>query len=156
MCFICTWEQTATCATCSINGLVFITEFKSVYCAVRTGSLNKAVCASTLNRWSSRLFLNSRIYPNGLHFFAFDTSRFFSSSSILTCKKVAARKDADEYCSYAIIRGFEPWSHKNSCLNWCVFSFCPFSKMVVALIYELFPAFFSPTFNYKCKNSTLH
>jgi len=33
-------EQTATCATCSINWLVFITEMKSVYCAVRTGSLN--------------------------------------------------------------------------------------------------------------------
>jgi hypothetical protein len=29
--------------------LVFITEMKSVYSAVRTGSLNKAVCASALN-----------------------------------------------------------------------------------------------------------
>jgi len=28
--------------------LVFITEMKSVYSAVRTGSLNKAVCASSL------------------------------------------------------------------------------------------------------------
>ena len=36
-----------TCATYSINWLVFITEMKSVYCAVRTGSLNKAVCASS-------------------------------------------------------------------------------------------------------------
>ena len=48
MCFVFIWEQTATCATCSINWLVFITEMKSVYCAVRTGSLNKAVCASSL------------------------------------------------------------------------------------------------------------
>ena len=32
-------EQTATCATYSIDRLVFITEMKSVYCAVRTGSL---------------------------------------------------------------------------------------------------------------------
>ena len=39
------WEQTATCATYSINWLVFITEMKSVYSAVRTGSLNQAVCA---------------------------------------------------------------------------------------------------------------
>jgi len=39
------WEQTATSATYSINWLVFITELKSVYSAVRTGSLNKAVCA---------------------------------------------------------------------------------------------------------------
>jgi hypothetical protein len=48
MCFVFIWEQTATCATYSINWLVFITEMKSVYCAVRTGSLTKAVCASYL------------------------------------------------------------------------------------------------------------
>ena len=45
LCFVFIWEQTATCATYSINWLVFITEMKSVYSAVRTGSLNKAVCA---------------------------------------------------------------------------------------------------------------
>ena len=38
-------NKTATCATYSINWLVFITEMKSVYCMVWTGSLNKAVCA---------------------------------------------------------------------------------------------------------------
>jgi len=42
MCFVFIWEQTATCATYSVNWLVFITEMKSVYSAVRTGSLNKA------------------------------------------------------------------------------------------------------------------
>ena len=47
MCFVFIWEQTATCATYSINWLVFITEMKSVYCAVRTVSLIKAVCASS-------------------------------------------------------------------------------------------------------------
>jgi len=36
------------CATYSINLLVFIAEMKSVYSTVRTGSLNKAVCASSL------------------------------------------------------------------------------------------------------------
>ena len=41
-------EQTATCATYIINWWVFITEMKSVYNAVRTGALNKAVCASSL------------------------------------------------------------------------------------------------------------
>jgi len=41
MCFVFIWEQTATCATYSINWLVFITEMKIVYSAVRTGSLNK-------------------------------------------------------------------------------------------------------------------
>jgi hypothetical protein len=35
-------------ATYSINGLVFITEMKSVYSAVRTGPLNKAVCSPSL------------------------------------------------------------------------------------------------------------
>ena len=39
MCFVFIWEQTATCATYSINWLVFITKMKSVYCAVRTESL---------------------------------------------------------------------------------------------------------------------
>jgi hypothetical protein len=38
--FVFIWEQTATCATYSINWLVFITAMKSVYSAVRTGSLN--------------------------------------------------------------------------------------------------------------------
>ena len=33
-------EQTATCATYSINWLAFITETESVYSAVRTGALN--------------------------------------------------------------------------------------------------------------------
>ena len=48
MCFVFIWEQTATCATYIINWLVFITGMKSIYCAVRTGSLNKAVWASYL------------------------------------------------------------------------------------------------------------
>jgi hypothetical protein len=42
------WEKTATCATYSINWFVFIAEMKSVYSAVRTGSLNKAVCGSSV------------------------------------------------------------------------------------------------------------
>jgi len=46
--FVFIWEQTATCATYSINWSVFITKMKSVYSTVRTGSLNKAVCASYL------------------------------------------------------------------------------------------------------------
>ena len=52
MCFVFILEQTATCTTYSINWLVFITEMKSVYSAVRAGSLNKAVCASYLKVWS--------------------------------------------------------------------------------------------------------
>jgi len=49
ICVFCTyWGQTATCATYILNWLVFITEMKSVYCAVRTGSLNVAVWASSV------------------------------------------------------------------------------------------------------------
>jgi hypothetical protein len=48
VCVVFIWEQTATFASYIINWLVFIAELKSVYCAVRTGSLNKAVCASSL------------------------------------------------------------------------------------------------------------
>ena len=49
LCFVFIWEQTATCATYSINLLVFITEIKSVHCVVQTGALNKAVCTLSLN-----------------------------------------------------------------------------------------------------------
>jgi len=45
--FVFIWEQTATCATYSISWLVFTTEMKSVYCAVRIAVLNQAVCASS-------------------------------------------------------------------------------------------------------------
>ena len=37
-----------TCATNNINWLVFITEMKSVYCAVRTGSLTLNPLTSTI------------------------------------------------------------------------------------------------------------
>jgi hypothetical protein len=45
MWFVFVWEQTATCATYTINWLVFITETKSVYSAVRTESLIESVSA---------------------------------------------------------------------------------------------------------------
>ena len=44
-CFVFIPEQIATFAPYNINLLVFMKEMKSVYSAVRTGSLNKAVCA---------------------------------------------------------------------------------------------------------------
>jgi len=43
MCFVFIAEQRVTFALYNINGLVFITEMKSVYCAVWTGSLQKTV-----------------------------------------------------------------------------------------------------------------
>ena len=42
MCCLFISEQTATCATYTTNLSVFITEMKSVYSAVRTGSLIKS------------------------------------------------------------------------------------------------------------------
>jgi hypothetical protein len=49
MCSVFVWGQTATCATYSTNWLVFITEMKSVYSAVRIGSLNKAMQCNIFN-----------------------------------------------------------------------------------------------------------
>ena len=43
MCFVWLSEQTVIFILYIINRLVFITEVESVYSAVRTGSLNKAV-----------------------------------------------------------------------------------------------------------------
>jgi hypothetical protein len=41
MCFVWISKQTAIISLHNVNWLVFITEAESVYCAVRTGSLNK-------------------------------------------------------------------------------------------------------------------
>jgi hypothetical protein len=43
--------------------LVFITEMKSVYCAVRTGALNKAVCASSLNGLHTQIYVIFKLTP---------------------------------------------------------------------------------------------
>jgi len=58
MCFVFISEKTATCATYSINWLVFITEMKSVYSAVRTGSLYIAVFG-----FKGLQYLRHWIYP---------------------------------------------------------------------------------------------
>jgi len=69
MYFVFIWRKTATCATYSINWLVFITEIKSVCSAVRTGSLNKAVWASKLGNacyHSVQNLLSSRLLSKNL------------------------------------------------------------------------------------------
>jgi hypothetical protein len=48
MYFVFIGEQTAACAAYSITRLLCIPEMKSVYSAVRTGSLNKAICHYSL------------------------------------------------------------------------------------------------------------
>jgi len=60
MCFVFIWEQTATFATYIINWLIFVTEVKSVYSAVRTGPLTKAVCASSLKGYFCFIYLKHR------------------------------------------------------------------------------------------------
>jgi len=52
MCFAWISEQTAIISRYSINWLDFITEEESVYCAVRTGSLNQRATFSSLKGWS--------------------------------------------------------------------------------------------------------
>jgi len=51
-CYVRIWEQTAIISLYSINWLVFITETKIVYCAVRTGSL----CVLCGSKNKQRLF----------------------------------------------------------------------------------------------------
>ena len=50
MCFVWISEQTAIISLYRINLTVFITEEESVYCAVRTGSLNQTVFKSLLRQ----------------------------------------------------------------------------------------------------------
>jgi hypothetical protein len=47
LCFVTISEQIVNFALYNANWLVFITEMKCVYCPVWTGSLNKAVFASS-------------------------------------------------------------------------------------------------------------
>jgi hypothetical protein len=47
--------------------LVFITEMKSVYSAVRTGSLNKAVCGSSVKGESLLYYCSQRNHPEDGH-----------------------------------------------------------------------------------------
>jgi hypothetical protein len=71
--FVFIWEQTATCPTYIINWLVFITEMKSVYSAVRTGSLNKAVCVFVF-KWLIYPWNKPRVQKHYLHYS--DVSRY--------------------------------------------------------------------------------
>jgi hypothetical protein len=48
VCFLFISQQITIFTLYNANRLVFITEMKTVYCAVRTGSLSKAFCASSL------------------------------------------------------------------------------------------------------------
>jgi len=48
MCFAWISDQTAIISVYTVNLSVFITETESVYCAVRTGSLNQTATVSSL------------------------------------------------------------------------------------------------------------
>jgi len=54
-------EQTVTSNPYCINWLFFVTEMKSVYSAVGTGSLNKAVCASYFSTNSDLCHLQHKL-----------------------------------------------------------------------------------------------
>ena len=110
MCFVFIWEQTATCATYSINWSVFITEMKSVYCAVRTGPSNKAVCASYLNGWNipstyhiaiAKTIQYRRRIRDGLHRIDINAVKyifFFANSEVVLHGHDKQREDC-VYCS---------------------------------------------------------
>ena len=86
LCFVFIWEQTATCAAYSINWLVFITEMKSVYCAVRTGALNKAVCCIYLRTNSDLCHLQHKLigfYNRDEKCLLLGTNWVFKQSSLL-------------------------------------------------------------------------
>ena len=85
LCFVCIWEQTATCATYSINWLVFITEMKSVYSAVRTGSLNKAVCASSLKGYIKWTFNHLKATGYVMHHNKFNTQQLYALPTLYLC-----------------------------------------------------------------------
>jgi hypothetical protein len=82
MCFASISDQTATFALYNINWLGFITEKKSVYCAVRTGCLNKAICASSLKGLRYGMFATTeRIWSRQ----TFLASLWFGSDGSLLC-----------------------------------------------------------------------
>jgi hypothetical protein len=64
MCFVWIWEQTAIISLYSINWLVCITEAESVYCAVRTGSLNQTDTVSSLKVYSKMARICRRVRKN--------------------------------------------------------------------------------------------
>jgi len=71
MCFAWISEQTAIISVYPINWLVFITEAESVYCAVRTGSLNQKDTVSSLTFKSLLVACTNRF--NNQEFYALPT-----------------------------------------------------------------------------------
>ena len=68
MCFVWIWEQTAIISLYSINWLVCITKSESVYCAVRSGSLNviQVNTVSTFTvRWMHKTGKKAVLFDNG-------------------------------------------------------------------------------------------
>ena len=105
MCFVFICEQTATCATYSINWLVFITEMKSVYSAVRPGSLSKADCASSLNGYVFTVFIN-HLNPTGyvMHH-QFNIQQLYALPTLYLC----------------VFIWEQPAIYANCSINWLVF-----------------------------------
>jgi len=62
MCFAWISEETAIISLYSNYLSVFITQMKSVYSAVRTGSLNKAVCATSFRTNSDLCHLQHKLF----------------------------------------------------------------------------------------------
>jgi hypothetical protein len=74
MCFVFVWVQATTCVTYTTNWLVFITEMKSVYSAVRIGPLNKAICAASFKGLETGFKRNSLNLKHNNHEYTYGTN----------------------------------------------------------------------------------
>ena len=125
MCFVFIWEQTVTCATYSINWLVFITEIKSVYCVVQTRSLNKAVCASSLkvNMYKHSLYLWKPVCSmksNVVYSVLYSNSMWISPAAI----SLHGSNSCNRWCGNLRPENDDKVSNADDLLRICILSNC--------------------------------
>jgi len=115
MCFAWISEQTTIISLYTINLTVFITEAQSVYCAARTGSLNRTVTVSSLmglrlrvsgakmrfpcysipwrlinHNFTEKLVCNIILYPSSLIIRSHDRYIGHQTNSTLRCNMISA------------------------------------------------------------------
>ena len=96
MCFAFIWYETATCATYNIKWLVFIAEMKTVYSALRTGYLNRAVFACSVSR--AKQSITFMFYTNQQI-----KCSLFSNTLPLKCTQHATRARSTMDCTIFLV-----------------------------------------------------